>query len=344
MDMRLGEIAKLVGGRIEGDPEVRITGLNGIREAGPGEISFVRGSKYSRFIETTRASALLLTEVPAKCTAAVVVVSQPDLAFGQLLQHVAQGLTKHPSGVHPTAVIGREVTLGPNVALDAHVYVGDGASVGADAVIYAGVYIGRECKIGPGTVIYPNVVLREETEVGARCIVHAGAVIGSDGFGFVQVGGAWMKIPQIGRVIIGDDVEIGSNTAIDRATCGVTRIGQGVKIDNLVQIGHNVEIGDHCAIAGATGIAGSAIIGKGVKIAAAVGIAGHIEIGDGATLAGRAGVTKSVEPGKVVSGFPAMDHNIEKRVLVAQQRVPELIRRVRQLERQLEALEKKLHE
>ena len=344
MNMTLGEIAALVGGTLHGDPELRITGLNGIREAQPGELSFVRGGKYLKYVAQTKASAVLVHDRPAHCPPAAIVVSEPDLAFAQLLQCIEKQHVTHPKGIHPTAVVADSATLGKDVALDAFVRIEEQAVLGDGVVIYAGCYIGRNVKIGPGTILYPNVTIREETEIGARGIVHAGVCLGSDGFGFAPLGGQWVKIPQIGRVIIGDDVEIGSNTAIDRATFGTTQIGQGVKIDNLVQVGHNCEIGDHTVIAGKTGIAGSTTIGKHVRIGPSAGINGHIEIGDGATVGGRAGVTKSVEAGKIVSGFPAMDHNEERRVLVAQQRVPQLLRRVRDLEQRIEALEQIINE
>ena len=187
------------------------------------------------------------------------------------------------------------------------------------------------------------MVLREETKVGARCIVHAGAVLGSDGFGFAPVGGQWAKVPQVGNVIIGDDVEIGTNSAVDRATFGSTVIGNGTKIDNLCQIGHNVQLGEHCVISGMTGVAGSTVIGNHVTIAAQVGIGDHLEIGDNATVGGRAGVATSVKPGAVVSGFPAMDHKAELRILASLRRLPDAVRRVKELERRIEQLEERLH-
>jgi len=344
MDMTTGEIAQLVGGTVQGDGRVRIRGVNGIKEAQPGQLTFLREARYLPYLATTGASAVLVSETPPDCRLPVILVQQPDLAFAQVLRHCEQEQVKHPTGIHETAVIGRDVQLGQNVAIDAHVRLGGGCVLGDGVVLYAGVYVGRGTSVGADTVIYPNVTIREEIQVGARCVIHAGVVIGSDGFGFAPLDGAWQKIPQVGGVAIGDDVEIGSNTAIDRATFGQTRIGRGTKIDNLVQIGHNTQIGEHCVIAGMAGIAGSTVIGNHVRIGASAGIKGHIDIGDGATIGGRAGVTKSVAPGKVVSGFPAMDHNLERRVLVAQQRTPELLRRVRELERRLQALEDELHE
>ncbi|MBI2421626.1 MAG: UDP-3-O-(3-hydroxymyristoyl)glucosamine N-acyltransferase [Candidatus Hydrogenedentes bacterium] len=338
MEMKVSDIAALVGGAIAGDPSLPITGLNGLKEAQPGDLCFLRSIKYADLLAESRATAVLVKEIVDNCAATMIVVNDPDFAFAQVMMHYQQQQTHHPKGIHPTAVIGEHVTLGANVAIDAHVRIADHARIGDNCILYAGVYIGHHCTIGPDTLIYPNVTIREECQVGARCILHSNSCIGSDGFGYAPMGGQWMKIPQVGCVILEDDVEIGSNTSVDRATFGETRIGQGTKIDNLVQIGHNVQIGKHSAIAGSVGIAGSAVIGNRVRVGAQSGVAGHLTVGDDVTIAGRGGVTKSVEPGKFVSGFPARDHQEERRIKVSLPRVPELLRRVRQLERELEAL------
>ncbi|HPO12373.1 MAG TPA: UDP-3-O-(3-hydroxymyristoyl)glucosamine N-acyltransferase [Candidatus Hydrogenedentes bacterium] len=342
MCMTVGDIAQLVGGTVAGDSSLPITGVNGIKEAQAGDLTFVRSARYLPLIFSTKASAVLIAEQPEGKTPSLILCSQPDLAFAQVLQCFSQRQTQHPSGIHPTAVIGENVILGQDVALDAHVYITSECEIGARTVIYPGVYIGRRVKIGEDTVIYPNVVLREDTEIGSRCILHAGAVLGSDGFGFAPLAGQWMKIPQIGRVVVEDDVEIGSNTTIDRATFGVTRIRRGTKIDNLVQIGHNVEIGEHCALAGMVGVSGSVMIGNHVQLGAGVGIAGHIDIGEKARVGARSGVHKSVAPGAIVSGYPAIEHEKFLRVVAVSRNLPEWTRRVRQLERQVEALEKQL--
>ncbi len=344
MEMTVGEIAALVGGEVAGDPEVRIRGVNGIREAQPGDLVFVRAARYMPYLKTTRASAVLLSEAAKDCAIPMIIVGHPDLAFAQVLQRWEQVQLIHPTGIHPTAVIAPEARLGAEVAVDAHVRIAEDAVIGDRVVLYAGCYVGRRARIGADTVVYPNVVLREDTEIGARCIIHGGAVIGGDGFGFAPLGGQWMKIPQVGRVVIEDDVEIGSNTTIDRATFGETRVRRGTKIDNLVQIGHNTVIGEHCALAGMAGVSGSVNIGDGVRIGASAGIAGHLDIGAGATVGARAGVHKSVGAGKVVTGYPAIEHELFLRVSAAQKQLPELIRRMRSLERQVQALEEKLHE
>lgn len=345
MELTAGEIARLAGGEVVGDADTRITGVNGIREAGPGDLTFVRDARYLPSLRETRASAVLIAKRQPDCALAQIIVPAPDLAFAQVLQHLQEIQTHHPApGVHPAAAVDPGASIGEGVAIDAFVRVAEGASIGARTVLYAGVYIGRNAVIGPDCVLYPNVAVREDCAVGARCILHVNCSIGSDGFGFAPMGGQWMKIPQIGRVVLEDDVEVGSNTAIDRATFGETRVSAGVKIDNLVQIGHNVRIGPHTAIAGMAGISGSAEIGAHVRVGANSGIAGHLQIGDGATIGGRAGVTKSIAPGRVVSGFPAIDHEDQRRVLVSLPRLPELLRRVRRLERALESLKDSTHD
>ncbi|NIA16468.1 MAG: UDP-3-O-(3-hydroxymyristoyl)glucosamine N-acyltransferase [Nitrospiraceae bacterium] len=344
MDRSVGEIAKLVGGTVIGDAGIRITGVNGIKQASSGDLSFIGSPQYLPFLETTGASALLVTDDVTSVERTLIRVDRPYLSFLQVLQQCAteEGIP-HPVGIHATAVIGQNVTLGRDVALDAHVRIADGCTLGDGVVVYANSYVGNSCNIGEETVIYPNVTLREGVSVGARCIIHAGAVLGSDGFGFAPMGGKLFKVPQVGTVVLGDDVEIGTNSAVDRATFGRTVIGNGTKIDNLVQIAHNVEIGEHTVISGMTGIAGSTTIGAGVTIAAQVGVVDHVEIGDGATIAGRSGVATSVKPGQVVSGFPATDHKLDMRILASLRRLPDMAPRVRRLERRIQELEEQLH-
>ena len=344
MKMSVNDIAALVGGAVSGDGSVVITGINGVEEAGPGDLCFIRNTQYLPKLRGSRASAVLIQGVPDDIAIPAIVVDSPDMAFARVLKHCESLQLQHPKGVHPNAAVHPTAVLEKDVAIGACAVVEAGAWLGEGAVVYAGAYIGRDCRIGAGTIIYPNATIREETQIGSGCIIHAGAAIGSDGFGFAPLEGQWMKIPQVGRVVVEDDVEIGSCTAVDRATFGVTRVGKGTKIDNLVQIGHNVHIGQHCALAGMVGIAGSAVLEDHVQVGASAGIKGHTTIGHGATVAARGGVVRSVEPGAIVSGFPAIDHQEERRVLVAQRRVPELIRRIRVLERALEALKEQLNE
>lgn len=339
MNKSLAEIAELIGGTVIGDATTRIAGVNGIKQAKPGDLTFVSNLRYLPFLETTHASAAIVGKAVMSAPIPIIQVAKPDVAFWTVLKDVADSEVSHPhAGIHPTAVIGENVRLGKDVAIDAHVRVADNCRIGDGAVLYAGVYVGQDSVIGGNTVVYPNVVIRERVTVGARCIIHGGAVIGGDGFGFVPLGKVQYKIPQVGSVEIGDDVEIGSNTTIDRATFGRTVIGQGTKIDNLVQIGHNVEIGEHCVISGSTGISGSAIIGNYVMIGGQTGIAGHIDIGDGAIIAGRTAVSKSVGPGKMVSGFPMKDHKEDLRILACISRLPEFVNRIHELEAQVREL------
>ena len=341
MNMTVGEIAALVGGSVSGDESTVITGVNGVEEAGPGELCFIRSAQYVPKLAESGASAVLIQEAPDFPIPAII-VPVPDLAFAMVLKYCETQQLKHPEGIHPQAAIHEDATLGKEVAVGACAIIEAGARLADGVVVYPGAYIGRGVKIGTGTIIYPNVTIREETEIGAHCILHAGATIGSDGFGYAPLEGAWMKIPQVGQVILGDDVEIGSNSAVDRATFGITRIGRGTKIDNLVQVGHNVQIGEHCALAAMVGIAGSAHLEDRVRVGATAGVAGHLTVGEGASIAARSGVTRSIDPGTTVSGFPAIDHHKELRVLVGQQRIPELIRRIKVLERELDAVKEQL--
>ncbi|MCK5861609.1 MAG: UDP-3-O-(3-hydroxymyristoyl)glucosamine N-acyltransferase [Candidatus Hydrogenedentes bacterium] len=339
MKLTVEQIAQLVGGTIQGNPALTVTGVNGLSEAKAGDLTFARSAKHFPQLRDTAASAALVPVPVDKVEITTICVEHPDVAFLMVLQQFASEPPRPCSGIHEMAYIASDAILGENIAVGPFVCVESGAVIGDNAILYSGVYIGHGCKIGNGTLIYPNAVIRESCEIGERCVIHAGACIGSDGFGFAPIDGQWQKIPQTGTVSIGDDVEIGSSTAVDRATFGVTRIGTGTKIDNLVQIGHNVIIGEHCAVAGTTGIAGSAVIGDRVRIGADSGIVGHITIGDDVTVGGRSGVVRSIDAGKVVSGFPAVDHNTQRRVLVAQQRTPEMLRRLAQIERRLKEFE-----
>ncbi len=346
MNIKAKQIAEWVNGKIiRGDENTLITGVNSIDNAEEGDLIFIRDKKYETYLPKTKASAVLIAEKPSSTLPEKLVciqVKSPEIAFIQVLQK--SGINKQPyipSGIHPTAVIEKNVLLGENIAIGPHVFIGENTQIGRNAKIFPNVYIGNNCKIGEDTYIFPNVTIREFTTIGSRCIIHAGVCIGTDGFGFVFDSEKWVKVPQIGQVVIGDDVEIGSNTCIDRATFGETKIGSGTKIDNLVQIGHNVKIGENCAIAATTGIAGSAIIGNGVRIGAGAGINGHITIGDNVTIGAWSGVAKSVDKDLIVSGFPAVEHSRALKILVAQQFVPELLKRVKDLENKIQKIENK---
>jgi UDP-3-O-[3-hydroxymyristoyl] glucosamine N-acyltransferase len=337
----LEELARHVGAELVGDGEVLITGVNGIREAGPGEITFLSNPRYARYLETTRASAVIVGKPVAKARTSLLVVSQPYAAFLKVLELFAARRPRPAPGIHPTAVVHESARLGHGVHVGAHVVIEEGVVIGDGCIVMAGSYIGRGCRLGENCLLYPRVVLREETEVGDRVIIHSGAVIGDDGFGFLAEGEGYHKIPQLGRVVLEDDVEVGANTTIDRATVGETRVGRGTRIDNLVQIAHNVTIGENSILCAQVGISGSTQVGRHVTLAGQVGIVGHIRIGDGVRVGAQGGVTKSIPPGQEVSGYPALPHHLARRIYAAMRQLPEALRRLREISERLEALERK---
>jgi len=336
----LAELALELNGEVVGDGSTLIRGVAGIREAQPGDITFLANSRYEAHLEETRASAVICSREPRMTTLSLLMVDNPYLAFQRVVRVFRPDSHRPPPGIHPSAVVAPDAEIGPEASIGAHCVVENGASLGARAVLMPGCYVGRLVRIGEDSFLYPNVTVREECELGARCILHPGVVIGSDGFGFAFDAGRYHKVPQVGNVIVGDDVEIGANTTIDRATTDSTRIGDGTKIDNLVQIGHNVVIGQHCIIVAQVGISGSTQLEDFVTVGGQAGIAGHIRIGERATLAGRSGVTKPVLAGEVVSGYPALPHGLWKRITALAQKLPQLFQRTRTLEARVEKLER----
>ena len=303
MQLRARDIAHIVDGALTGDPEQLVTGLAGIREAVPGDVSFVASPKYQSAVKTTRASVLIVAQdMEVVFDGVLIRVGSASEAFAKLTAEVAPQPVSYKPGVHPTAVISPTAKLGKDISVQPYAVIEDGAVIGDRTVIGAGGYIGHGSRVGADCLLYAHVNLRERTLVGDRVVLHCGVVLGADGFGFETVRGKHHKIPQAGHVEIGDDVEIGANTAIDRGRFGRTRVGQGTKIDNLVQIGHNSTIGEHCIICALVGIAGSTIIGNQVTIAGQVGVAGHLTIGDKSIVMAQAGVTKDVAAGSMVLG------------------------------------------
>ncbi len=344
MKKSLKEIAQLIDGTVIGDQNTQIRGVCGIKEAKEGDITFVANPKYISLIEHTNASAIITSLEIKKASKPLILTENPSLAFGKLLSLIAPNECTHFKGVHPTAVIGEHVKLGKDVAIQPYVVIEDYVEIGDRTVLYSGVFIGHHTRIGHDTVIYPHVSIRERGELGSRVIIHSGTVIGSDGFGFATLKGLHHKIPQIGIVIIEDDVEIGANVTIDRARFEKTLIKHGTKIDNLVQIAHNVVIGENSIVVAQTGISGSTTIGKNVVLAGQSGIIGHIDIGDNAVIAAQAGVTKSVAQNTCVSGYPAKPHKKAKRINACVQKLPDLYKLVNKLEEKIAALENALKE
>lgn len=333
--LRLQQIAEWVGGELVGDSTVTITGVAGIKEAKKGDITFLSNPKYLSHLEETQASAILTpTEVvfPKKT---IVRTKNPSQAFTQIVSYFSSSKNLRPAGVHPTAVLGGRVRLGAGVYVGPTAVIEEDTVIGDRSVIEACVFIGRGCTIGSDAHIYPNVTVREETQIGSRVIIHSGTVIGSDGFGYETVNGEHVKIPQTGIVKIEDDVEIGANVCIDRGRFQETRIGKGTKIDNLVQIAHNVVIGPNCLLVSQAGISGSTELGKNVVVAGQVGIVGHIKLGDNVIVGAQSGVPKSVPDNSVVLGGPAKPIMDEKRQYVLLARLPELFKEVAELKKRL---------
>lgn len=336
----LKDLAEKVGGSVVGDPAILIHGVAGIKEAQAGEIAFLANAKYAPLLQKTQASAVILSQPDPKLPCAQVIVENPYYAFAQILAWFVEKPYR-AIGISPLASIGKDVRLGADLSIHPFVTLGDRAVIGDRVTLSPGVFIGEETTIGEDTLIHANVSIRERVSIGRRVMIHSGTVIGSDGFGFATYRGKHHKIPQIGSVEIEDDVEIGANVAVDRAAMGKTIIRRGTKIDNLVQIAHNVTIGEDCLVVSQVGISGSAEIGNRVTLAGQTGVAGHLTIGDNVVAGGRTGVTKDIAPNQVMSGYPALPHRqwLEAQATFAQ--LPDLRKRIKALERQLERLEKK---
>jgi UDP-3-O-[3-hydroxymyristoyl] glucosamine N-acyltransferase len=331
----LNEIARLTEGEVRGDPQRQITGAAPLVEATQNEISFFGNQRYAPHLRTTRASAVF---VPLDFTETTAVdqiwVKNPAKAFEQMVREFAPPSVRFAPGVHPTAVIDLSAKIGQRASIQPYAVIEAGVNIGDGTVIGAGSYIGHETVIGPDCLIYPRVTIRERTKIGARVIIHSGAVIGADGFGFEPSQGQYEKVPQIGIVQIDDDVEVGANTAIDRARFGRTWIQQGVKLDNLIHIAHNVVIGENTVIAAQCGIAGSTRIGKRVIMAGQVGAVGHVEVGDDAILGAKTGISKNIGGGPWW-GVPAQPLREAKQHVVWVRQLGKWFDRIRALEKKL---------
>ena len=334
----LAQIHEVVGGELVGSPHVTVTNLASLEEAGPNDLTFVTGDRMLKTSGPTAAGALLAHRRLTEITNPHIVVANPTLALAQVAQAFFCPIS--PSrGIAAAVVRGVDTHVGPDGSIWPGVTLGDRVTIGARVTLYPGVFVGNDTTIGNDTLLYPNVVVREGCTIGARVIIHSGTVIGSDGFGYVQDQGQHYKIPQLGGVTIEDDVELGANVTIDRATLGQTIIKQGTKVDNLVQIAHNVTIGAHSILVAQVGIAGSTRVGHHVMIGGQAGLADHIVIGDQVMIAARAGVNRSLEANQIVSGAPVMPHDVWVKAQAVIPRLPELRQAVRTLEERMKQCE-----
>jgi len=340
MELSLIEIAELVQGELEGEDVNNIHGVAKIEDAGIGEITFISNPRYEKFIETTRASAILVGKDFPRVTKPIIRTQDPYFSFLKVLRifHPPEDILKE--GIHPSAIIDKTAQIGANVRIGAGAVIDQNCKIGNNVSIYPGVVVMPQVVIGNKTTIHANVVLREKVQIGNNVIVHSGTVIGSDGFGFAREGQQYHKIPQVGTVIVEDDVEIGANCTIDRATLGATIIREGVKLDNLIQVAHNVEIGENTVVAAQAGISGSTKIGKNVMVGGQVGFVGHIEIGDNTTIGAQSGVSKSLPSNSVYFGYPARPIMQAKREEAALRKLPELLKKIANLEAKLDEIQK----
>ncbi len=335
----LGHLAEFLGATLRGPTDKEITGLATLQEAGPGQVSFLANPQYRKFLATTQAAAVLLKPADAEGYAGdALLIADPYLAYARI-SHLFDPKPKAAAGIHPTAIIADDAVVDPNASVGPYVIIESGARIAAGVTLGAHCYIGARSVIGEGGWLAPRVTLYHDVRIGQRVVIQSGAVLGGEGFGFANEKGVWQKIAQIGGVTIGDDVEIGVNTAIDRGAMDDTRIGNGVKLDNQIQIAHNVQVGDHTAMAACVGISGSAKIGKHCMLAGGVGLVGHIDICDGVFITGMTMVTRSItEPGSYSSGT-AMQPAAEWRKSAARIRqLDDMARRLQQLEKIVEAV------
>lgn len=332
--MKLKKLANIIGGKISGDPEVDITGVSGISEASEGLITFLADEKRLDELLRCRASAAIVKEEIKDFAASMLITDNPQYTFARAME-VFHAKPFRASGVSDKTVIGKNVKMDDDISIHPFVYISDNVTLGPRVTLSPGVFIGEGVSIGSDTFIYPNVTIRENVIIGSRVTIHSGSVIGSDGFGYVPEKGRHYKIPQVGGVIIEDDVEIGANAAVDRATVGNTIIGSGSKIDNLVQIAHNDQIGKNCIIVAQAGISGSVEIGDGVVLGGQVGVRDHIKIGNRAMVASQAGIAGNIPEGRVYSGSPAIPHSVSLRAQSIYSKLPELMKRLREIEKKI---------
>ena len=344
MEFDAATIARFLQGDIEGDPGTSVNTIAKIEEGHPGALSFLANPKYEQYLYTTESSIVLVNRsfvAAGKVKATLIRVEDAYKAFASLLRLVDQARPRK-KGIHSTAIIENSSSVGSDVYVGPYAYVGENCKIGDGSSIYPHSFIGDNVKIGNNCTINPGVKIYHDCILGDNCVIHAGSVIGSDGFGFApQSENEFMKIPQLGNVVIENNVEIGANVAIDRATIGSTIIRKGVKLDNLIQIGHNVEIGENTVMAGQTGIAGSTKVGKNCMFAGQVGIAGHLRIADGVKIGAQSGIHGDIkQENAALLGYPAIEHRDFARSAIVFKQLPEMSRKLRELEKQIELMKK----
>jgi UDP-3-O-[3-hydroxymyristoyl] glucosamine N-acyltransferase len=340
------QVALMIQGKVEGDANVSVTQFGKIEEATSGQISFLANPKYESYLYTTQASIVIVNEslqLTAPCQATLIRVPDAYAAFATLLTQYQNLKAANLVGIQTPSYIATTAILGESLFVGAFAHIGENVVIGENVKIYPNVYIGDQVKIGNNVTLHPGVIIYADCVLGSNITLHAGVIIGSDGFGFAPTAdGSYQKVPQLGNVVIEDHVEVGANSTIDRATIGSTIIRKGVKLDNLVQIAHNVEIGENTVIAAQSGISGSTKLGKGIMMGGQVGVTGHIHIADGVKVAGGSGVTKSIKtPNSTVTGYPASDHHLALRAQVQQKNLPALEKRVKELEILVQQLSQK---
>lgn len=331
--MKLQELAQSIGGTLQGPAELEITGAAGLKDAQPGHVTFLADMKLLEEARASAASCVLVRQQVEALDKAQVIVDDPYLSFVQLVERFYPRDHAVAPGISPLAHVDCSAEVAGDVCIGPFAYIGPGARIGQGSILYPGVFIGQGVEVGQGCLLYPHVVLMEGTRVGQRVIIHAGAVLGADGFGFLQRQGRNIKIPQVGGVLIEDDVEIGANTTIDRATSGLTTIGRGTKIDNLAQIAHNVSVGEEAIIVAQAGIAGSTTIGSRAIVGGQSAIKDHVSIAEGAVIIAQSGVAADITERGIYAGTPAIKHRDWLRASAALTKLPELIKRVAALER-----------
>ncbi|MDP8205911.1 MAG: UDP-3-O-(3-hydroxymyristoyl)glucosamine N-acyltransferase [Candidatus Electryonea clarkiae] len=330
------ELAKIIDAEVVGDGSLELHGVAKIEEAKSDEVAFVANRNYFKFLDTTDAGAVIVGEIPDVARSVCLVTQEPYIGFLKALRLFHPEQTRPSPGIHSTVTISPQARVSENVSIGPLCVIEEDAEIGEGTIIRAQCYIGNGAKIGNDCLIYSHVTIREQCRIGNHVILQDGVVIGSDGFGFAPQDQGYLKVPQVGIVVIEDDVEIGANTTVDRATLGETRIRKGVKLDNLIQIAHNVEIGENTVIAAQTGIAGSTKLGKGIMLGGQVAINGHINISDGVMAAARSGISKDPGEKTIVGGTPAREIGTWRRIEASLSRLPELIRRVKALEKKID--------